>query len=95
METIEKIAEEYIERRWGESIDEIFKMQLIEAFIVGAGTQKVKDQEEQLKKRDEMPAEGYDYELDDAKLDDACEQLKAANTHAEDILKNLRKAIEE
>ena len=46
METIEKIAEEYIERRWGESIDEIFKMQLMEAFIVGAGTQKVKDRAE-------------------------------------------------
>ena len=95
METIEKIAEEYIERRWGESIDEIFKMQLMEAFIVGAGTQKVKDREEQLKKRDGMSAEGYDYELDDAKLDDACEQLKTTITLAEDLLKRFGKEMKE
>ena len=95
METIEKIAEEYIERRWDKSIDEIFKMQLMEAFIAGAGTQKTKDREDQLKKCGEIPEEEYDCELDDAKLDDACEQLKAANVSAEDLLERFRKAMEE
>ena len=63
METIEERAEEYIARRWGESIDEIFKMQLMEAFIVGAGTQKAIDEEVRLKKCDDMTEAEYDREV--------------------------------
>ena len=92
METIEERAEEYIARRWGESIDEIFKMQLMEAFIVGAGTQKAIDEEVRLKKCDDMTEAEYNHEI--AFVDWYHKNGKGTPTFS-DAIEWARKAMEE
>ena len=92
MKTIEERAEEYIARRWGESIDEIFKMQLMEAFIVGAGTQKAKDEEVRLKKCDDMTEAEYNHET--AFVDWYHKNGKGTPTFS-DAIEWARKAMEE